>query len=186
MRQEVVLEALLWLKEHNCVYADVDLNFPSTDQFLVPCAHGAPVEVQEISTISISDVVAEKLPKKILSRSTNDPVYHYDFPNGEEMCFPHLFPYGINGYNCPRNITLHRSQYFHHRMGACDRRFRKNITYLLHAVSQYERGRLLDNINVHMRMHKPVHTGRGSSRITAADVCKYVRILTCRQKPICS
>lgn len=67
-------------------------------------------------------------------------------------------------------MKLYPKQYFDHRLYFFDGRFRKDITYLLHAVNEYERSRLLGTVSVHMRMRK---TEAENSHLTAGDIKRF-------------
>ena len=72
---------------------------------------------------------------------------------------------GINGYNQERSLKLYASDYFQHKLYFKDGRFRKDRGYLLHAVNFYEFHRLLNSVNIHMRMRKD-----SNNPLTASDI----------------
>lgn len=98
-------------------------------------------------------------------------MFAYDLVKGEESAFPWLFTCGKNGFKQHRKVSLTPSQYFHNRLSYHDGRFRNNITYLLHAVNEYERVRLLSAISIHMRMRKP--SSHDNRPVTAGNITHF-------------
>ena len=114
----------------------------------------------DLQTLLKSDKKHISLPK-----CTSSPTNAYNLLNGEEAAFPYLFPFGLNGYKHERAKMLYASDYFHHRLFYKDGRFRKDIGYLLHAVNFFEYQRLLNSVNIHMRMRKSAN-----SPLTVKDI----------------
>ena len=104
-----------------------------------------------------------------LRKCEGNPLNAYELLKGEEVAFPYLFPLGKNGFKFNRTKNLNTFMYFRHRLKYFDRRFRKNITYLLHAVNHYEFLRLSNSVGIHMRMRKTTNTDT-HSEITGKDL----------------
>lgn len=114
--------------------------------------------------IDIQTLLNSDIPHLSLNRCKSTPLNSYDTSKGEEMAFPHLFPHGVNEFGHERPARLTPSKYFKCRMYYKDGRFRKDISYLLHAVNYYEKERLLNAVSIHMRMRK------STGLLTASDV----------------
>ena len=151
--------ALAWLKQHNNLYKDI----LATD---ISCNTSASMNLsdsEESSTIptnytvpnvNVSEVANEN-HTIFLQKIQSAPVSPYGIISGEEMAFPWLFPYGINGYlsQHPMKITLR--EYLQLRLNNVAGVFRKDIPYLLNSVNVCDYQQLLSNISVHMIMRKP-------------------------------
>lgn len=181
IRRSKVNEALKWLQENNICYKDVTVsNFKimsQNDTCSITNETCALDDIEEISTVPVeysdpavelNHLISGKQPRIRLPKCDNDPVFAYDMETGEECAFPHLFPLGKNGYLENRNLKISMGKYFLCRLKYFDGRFRKDISYLLHAINQYERSRLLNEIGVHMRMRKMSNDKQ--INITAGDL----------------
>lgn len=62
-------------------------------------------------------------------------------------------------------MKLYASEYFQNKLYFKDGRFRKDIGYLLHAVNFNEFHRLLNSVNIHMRMGK-----KSTNPLKAGDI----------------
>lgn len=175
VRKEKLLKALLWLKAHNQIYDNISLNFDHIPEGINIENELAVIDntYEEYAVIpsdyvmphiDIQTLLNSDIPHLSLKRCRSTPLNAYDTPKGEEMAFPHLFPQGVNGFGHERPARLTPSKYFKCRMYYKDGRFRKDISYLLHAVNYYEKERLLNAVSIHMRMRK------STGLLTASDV----------------
>jgi hypothetical protein len=168
-----VIRAIAWLKLHNHLYADIQVQhmmdnigeiqetIPTDESCSVPADYVVP-------NVNISSAVNE--PSVItLSRIQSMPVSPYDMQNGEEMAFPWLFPNGINGFLSQRPMKLTLREYFQLRMNNISGTFRKDIPYLLSSVNVNDYKQMLSTISIHMLMRKPTH---GNEQVKARDIQK--------------
>ena len=137
IRPNRVIQALLWLKDHNSLYHDLEL--PDLDQH-----HYESSNITN-STDNIDLTEMSAVPSNYTSNHTiidlnaDNPIELYDVNFSEEMAFPWLFPNGINGYKTTRPRTLTLNQYLKSRLLNVDSRWRKDISYLINAVNIYEK-----------------------------------------------
>lgn len=87
-----------------------------------------------------------------IPRNYNNPVRILEVDHGEELAFPWLFPFGINGFKQERPIHLTPKMYFKGRLYHKDSRFRKNTTYLLHTAVSYDISCLKRAVNIKMKI----------------------------------
>jgi len=176
IRKQKVFDALHWLKINNDVYQDVVLDFDEkyctemlTEENLldsnideysaIPIDYAPP-------NVDVADLINCKTPHIKLPKCKG-PLSAYELVNGEEFAFPYLFPFGINGFKAERNKDIDTSLYFRHRLKYFDGRFRKDNTYLLHAINHYEFLRLTNSVSILMRMRK---SANDNSCITVNDL----------------
>ena len=164
IRKDKIIQTLHWLKKNNVLYKDIKVNFSMLNDFSED--KNLPMNDSEIEqfaaipinytspNIDIVKLINSKTPHVVLPKCKENPINIYEKENGEELAFPALFPLGKNGYICNRKEKIHPSLYFKHRICYFDGRFRKNSTYMLQAVNNYEFMRLLNSVNIHMRMMK--------------------------------
>jgi hypothetical protein len=184
-----LLLAFNWLKLHNHLYQDlctdsqlVDMSTTgksaiNLDQSMNLC--DADVNsLEEMSMIPV-DYVSElqgtvhSLQSTInIPRSNASPVRVYEVNNGEECAFPWLFPNGQFGYLHPRPIKVTPSMYFKYRIYNKHSKWRKDITYLLHAATSYDQMMLKQEIGVYMKMRMSLTSFEDGSvqPVTAKDV----------------
>ena len=173
-----VKDALIWLKQHNPLYATFknlslplddssDLNrknLKSTKEFL----NTIDIDVQ-FGTVNTNYTVPDIPIEAVLDPSScynielpikfNSPVWIDKIPHGEELCFPWLFPIGKSGITDKRDGHITKLKYFHHRFYNIDPRWRKDITYLMHAVNHFEQSKLSADIGIFMQTKKPGNHG---------------------------
>ena len=116
-----------------------------------------------VPQVDTSSFIREGVIK--VASSTCQPVNIFDENFGEEMAFPWLFPYGVNGLRYPRDTRINPSMYFKYRLYNRHAHFRHNLTYLLYSCVSYNVSLLKSQIGVHMRMCK-----NRDDRFTAADL----------------
>ena len=105
---------------------------------------------------------SENCEQLLVPRSKSKPVNLYQVPGGEESAFPWLFPTGENGYRpvnaegetWERTKKINPSMYWRTRLFSIDERWRKDVTYLLHAAVSYDLMLLNSELSTHMNMHK--------------------------------
>lgn len=179
VRKKEILGCLKWLKANNDIYKNItiDKNFYSNmseNEFMSESEKRNLSEYEEHGVVNINYDIPDFDIKNILNNNKNhvtlpkcsfSPVNAYDLKRGEEEAFPYFFPYGRNGYNQERQVKLYTSDYFHYRLYFKDERFRKDIGYLLHAINFYEFQRLLNSVNIHMRLRK-----NSTNLLTASDI----------------
>ena len=172
-----VKRALIWLKENNALYSDIDIimnkntlyqngldvtescslqnNFDSCS--LTPLNTSVP-DMNITDCFNKSGIVVPQI--------NDSPVHIYEIDFGEERAFPWLFPRGLHGFRFKRPLNIPRHMYFKHRLYNKDGLFRKNMTYLLHAAVSVDIALLKSEIGINMRMRK---SGTNSA-VTAGDV----------------
>ncbi|KAK6165196.1 hypothetical protein SNE40_023581 [Patella caerulea] len=102
------------------------------------------------SIFSISPT-ENKNPVKILTDKTN-----------EAMCFPTLFPTGLNTFADNRDERITLGRYLHCRLMNVDNRFAKNTDYIFYAQYLYELSQVVSSVSIALRKTKS-----GGNRITA-------------------
>lgn len=120
-----VFQALKWLKRHNILYRDVDIDMEemmhdnlfgsshNDDIFDVDSSTLTPMN-SFVPNVNIQDFISKGYID--ISRIEQKPVNIYGLKTGEEMTFPWLFPHGENGYNYPRQTPIPRAMYFRQRL----------------------------------------------------------------------
>lgn len=179
-----VFQALKWLKKHNILYSDVNIDMEemmhdklfdssrSNEVFDVDSFTLTPMN-SSLPNINIQDFITKGYIE--IPRIEQKPVNIYDMKTGEEMAFPWLFPHGINGYNFPRHTPIPRAMYFRQRLYHKSGSFRKNMTYLLHSAVNVDLALLKSEININMRMTKSLTEDK---YITASDVRNFQHNMT--------
>lgn len=132
---EKIKDALVWLKDNNPLYSDIELNIADRDELVDPESSSVRQQmnifnssssVEECAFISVnpsSNCVVGQLPsgnRIDIAPNENSPVNILNIANGEEMAFPWLFPYGTNGFNVEREMKLSPSMYFRSRLYNAD------------------------------------------------------------------
>ena len=80
------------------------------------------------------------------------PINIFQHEHAEELGFPHLFPFGINGFKSLTNIVTPH-QYFTCRILNKDKRWATNIQYLFWALNVYEQHTLQNSISIALRIN---------------------------------
>lgn len=173
-------DALTWLIENNPLYKEIKLeqsidilsdlnnellNGYESSSHLDSNFNYSSLTPLDVNTpiLNASSFLREGVIK--VSSSTHQPVNIFDLTSGEEMAFPWLFPFGVNGLRHNRDIHVNPSMYFKYRLYNRHAEFRYNLTYLLHSCVSYNVSLLKSEIGVHMRMCKS-----RDDRFTAADI----------------
>lgn len=159
-----ILDALIWLKNHNHIYKNIDIKVPPnlntsslfldfddgiTEMSSVPCDYTVPI-------VDSQRFVADG--KLVLPHVDSDPMYLNKIAFGEEMAFPWLFPDGCNGVNYERNIKLSLKKYCQYRLYHKDARWRKDVSYLLSAINMCEQEELLQSVNIVMKVRRTMNS----------------------------
>ena len=175
-RNEKVWDALKWLKANNKCYSNIEIDFNKneTNNCLEDSDIHAQDDIEQFGVIA-TNYSAPSTDSLSLPRHCTAPVFIYsnavDSMHMEEMAFPWLFTTGINGFKNERRRTLSLKDYFFYRMFSSDKRWRQDISYLLNAVNAYEQEYLLNLVNMHMCIRKPISKTTGlPTNLTAADV----------------
>lgn len=82
----------------------------------------------------------------------------------EELAFPWLFPYGVNGFKTNRKPTISVLQYFQNQLLGKENRWRKNATYIFWALNMYEQHKLQQCISVAVRKSSICDLPKGQSK----------------------
>jgi len=191
-----IIQSLLWLKANNELYHDINIDFPKQtinagdsqcvgsspsegncyhdDSFscalpnsvsFVPCSYVPPnISINDYMNCSINEVPVVNLP-----RIQSQPINVFNHPKAEEMCFPWLFPYGVNGLKEERETKLSVLSYFKSRIMSADSRWRKDLSYLFWAVNVFEQHKLQEQISIAVRM-KSSNSAINLSTLKAADL----------------
>ena len=102
------------------------------------------------------------------------PINIFQHKNAEELGFPHLFPYGNNGFKSLTNpVTPH--QYFTCRILNKDKRWATNIQYLFWALNVYEQHTLQNSISIALRIDPKSSTQLNAQSILTEQYSKHVQ-----------
>ena len=165
--------ALEWLKTNNPLYKDIELGPTITtgnicddniDDFdgLEHCSM-TPVN-SNVPNVSINSILGQiDVPS-----TAKSPISIYEMDFGEEMAFPWLFPYGINGIKTLREIKLNPSMYLKGRFYSNNSMFRKDMTYLLHTAISYNISLMKQQVSIQMKTKKS--EPHGNVLVTAQDL----------------
>lgn len=136
--------------------------------------------IHNIPDISPNDVIHGRTEKThtgvntyTLNRSKSTPINilgNISLPL-EELAFPWLFPYGINGFTTCRTPKVTDLQYFQSRLMNADKRFSSDISYIFFSNSIYEARKLADCVSVAIRMRNNIN--KQKEKITAADLKRH-------------
>lgn len=153
-----VKKALEWLIDNNFLYRDIILS--ESNKF-----HASTLTTHNFDTILEYGVIPNNYAYNINASHNSDfkplqvtvdpkPVNFLTFKKAEELAFPWLFPYGKGGYDAERIKKLTLCQYYKIRLYSAAAVWRKDITYLMHAVNTYEKNYLSQLISVYMKVQK--------------------------------
>ena len=186
VRPSKIKNALLWLKSHNLLYNDVDI---VPEVFLNNCTNEAFCqELDDVVQSSMHSLASLENPiqphvhlKKFLSdtnsalktlvleKQTGPAFSIFQNKKSEEMTFPDLYPYGVNGLQQSRNTRFSFLSYFQQRLFHCNDEWRKNLSWLFWALNTHEITKLYNEINIVCRMRKASISGRSQS-MTLGDI----------------
>ena len=168
VRLPILLRALVWLKENNHLYTDIDISDMQTmaaaSEIGVEETSGLTDTIEEEFSLTVknssasADLRSESNETSVCSipLATQKPVNIKDHPFGEEKAFPWLFPTGNNGLGTNRNVPLTNLSYFHSRLYHKDPRWRCDIPYVVSSLNLHEWSLLTSHISCYMRTQKPL------------------------------
>ena len=174
IRRPYVVRALHWLKDHNTLYRDIEIEEVSDD--------ARDIEIEEVSDDAPSSQTAAneialdgegessvirrdlQLPNievsNVINNNDNTPVHQlqrvqgapisiiYTCTDAEQMAFPWLYPDGNNGYKTSRDPP----GLFQSRHLSSDTHWASHIPYLFWSCNVLEQRRLNENISVAIQM----------------------------------
>lgn len=103
---------------------------------------------------ALSSLITRKsseLPIFCLNKQKTKPANMFSEQEIDELAFPWLLPYGINGLKTNRKPKITVLQYFQNRLLGKDNRWRTNTTYIFWALNMYEQHKLQECISVAVR-----------------------------------
>ena len=143
IRRPYVVRALHWLKNHNTLYRDIEIEEVSDD---APSSQTAANEIAldgegessvirrdlQLPNIEVSNVINNNnnAPVHQLQRVQGAPISIYTSTDAEQMAFPWLYPDGNNGYKTSRDPPITTLDYFQSRHLSSDTRWASHIPYL--------------------------------------------------------
>ena len=175
VRRPYVIRALQWLRHHNSLYRDIEIEEVSDDAL----SSQSPVNEVELDAegessvirtdlqlpnVEVSNLINSNAPVHQLQRVQGAPISIYTCTNAEQMAFPWLYPDGTNGYKTSRDPPITTLDYFQSRHLSSDARWASHIPYLFWSVNVLEQRRLNENISVAIRMRSCSGNTRTSSR----------------------
>ena len=159
-----VVRALHWLREHNMLYRDVEIEEVSDDTpSSQTAANEIALDVEGESSVIRTDLQLPNVEVSSVITNNNAPVHQlqcvqgapisiYTCTNAEQMAFPWLYPDGTNGFKTSRDPPITTLDYFQSCHLSCDSRWASHIPYLFWSVNVLEQHRLNENISVAIRM----------------------------------
>ncbi|KAK3925970.1 LOW QUALITY PROTEIN: ATP-dependent DNA helicase pfh1 [Frankliniella fusca] len=181
VRGQKVKKALLWLKNNNDFYRDIEI---STDNLDILPADGnvynnlSGIDIEECSTddneenISCvqenEDQITESVVPMLGDTSEQDyfnnimgwpslgeqPVNEFSHVGFIAKAFPTLFPYGHADLRAPRNRQITATNYFRHLMRYKDKRFAQHPRFRYYAFNSEMRWRALKNGGVYVKKNE--------------------------------
>ena len=145
VRKTVLQNCLMWLKKHNRHYSNIDISMCTAkithlqSELLQSCEQASLAQISFTPTnyvpkkSSLSSLITKKsseLPVICLKKQKTKPANMFSENEIEEVAFPWLFPYGVNGLKTNRKPTISVLQYFQNRLLGKENRWRKNATYI--------------------------------------------------------
>ena len=127
-----------------------ELQYKSSLNF-VTCMQ--PVNGAEMKTNNILNIAPAEGQK---------PTTYYKEPHCKALCFPKLFPKGLNTFNSAREIKLSLKKYLNQRLTSKDTRFSETTEYIFQSLDSTEREQLQNNISLTIRksFHEDVNAGQ--------------------------
>ena len=179
VRKTVLQNCLTWLKKHNRHYSNIDISM-CTDkithvqpELLESCEQASLAQISFTPTnyvpkqSALSSLITKKsseLPVICLKKQKTKPANMFSENEIEEVAFPWLFPYGVNGLKTNRKPTISVLQYFQNRLLSKENRWRKNATYIFWALNMYEQHKLQECISVAVRKSSMCDLHKGQSK----------------------
>lgn len=158
-----LMRALIWLKEHNQYYKDIEINYeiindlirsPDVTSSLPNCEFAIDQSVEGSFDSEISNEQMEFSESYVPSLNNYDHernIYQkleLPYPSidtklidefkteGYIVCaFPCLFPYGLADYRTPRDVTIELREWFQYLMDQSDRRFARDPRFRFFAMN---------------------------------------------------
>ena len=182
-----VYQALQWLQNNNHLYKDVLVDYKcksieTTKQPIpdVMLESGTTQHQKIVPSISKPNMLNDK---KQDTSTNSQPVYTLPLPNNkpvdilgssletpiEELAFPWLFPYGVNGFTSQREKKITDLAYFQSRLMNYDTRFSADLPYLFFENSIYEARKLSSCISIALRM-KTICSSDKQHKLQAKDL----------------
>ena len=169
VRRPYVIRALQWLRQHNPLYRDIEIeevsddasSFQSPDNEVELDAEGESSVIRrdlQLPNIEVSNLINNNAPVHQFQRVQGAPISIYTCTNAEQMAFPWLYPDGTNGYKTSRDPPITTLDYFQSRHLSSDARWASHIPYLFWSVNVLEQRRLNENISVAVRMRSSGNT----------------------------
>ena len=175
-----VVRALHWLREHNTLYRDIEIEEVLDDTTSSQtAANEIALDVEgessvvrtdlQLPNVEVSSVITNNnAPVHQLQRVQGAPISIYTCINAEQMAFPWLYPDGTNGFKTSRDPPITILDYFQSRDLSCDTRWASHIPYLFWSVNVLEQRRLNENISVAIRMR----SSSGNARVRNRSTCR--------------
>ena len=188
VRRPYVFRAIRWLKAHNQLYRDVEIDDDSLNE-PDPEPHQPQQESEEgfpefessvirrdftLPNVDVQNVITDgNAPVHQLERIRGAPVSLFSDREADQLAFPFLFPDGVNGYRTARDPSTSTSDYFQTRLLSSDPRWATHVPYLFWACNVMEQHRLQDKISVALHMHSSggrARQGPVVNRLTAGQL----------------
>ena len=149
VRRPYVIRALQWLRQHNSLYRDIEIEEVSDDAL----SSQSPVNEVELDAegessvirrdlqlpnVEVSNLINSNAPVHQLQCVQGAPISIYTCTNAEQMAFPWLYPDGTNGYKTSRDPPITTLDYFQSRHLSSDARWASHIPYLFWSVNVLE------------------------------------------------
>ncbi|KAK3932312.1 LOW QUALITY PROTEIN: ATP-dependent DNA helicase [Frankliniella fusca] len=175
VRKGKVLDALVWLKDHNPSYSDIIIDYENLDTLPTDgCVysdlkhsvnfHNDDDVGDDFENEDDSDLVFTHVPDVLnssLKKSFNNlliwpslgttPINEFSSPSYISMCFPHLFPYGKADYTVARPHKVRLSDYVQHLLLYKDGRFSKDERFRYFIMNSEMRWNSLNIGNVYVK-----------------------------------
>jgi hypothetical protein len=179
VRYSRVLVALAWLKDHNPLYKDVVIDSGSHNaesesdnsainesvNFIESCAMSSSYVPPNVS---LQNAFNSDFQRTEFPRITSKPASIFTEERTEELCFPHLYPFGKCGLKHQRQPPITDLEYFRHRLLCTDVRWRKDFAWIFWALNTFEIRKLYSSINIVTRTR--TQTAGDSQLLTASGV----------------
>lgn len=169
-----VKAALLYLKQHNPLYADIvidesqipvsltSLNEPEETEHLSSDSHRTSIDLEDIENpldlhrlVSNETMMLSNVPQaedfSIAPGEGEIPLSMLQDLYCEELAHPHLFPTGKFGYKAERDIKLSPVKYFNQRLLNYTQKFAEDSDYIFYALSTIQQLNLNSQINIAMK-----------------------------------
>ena len=123
IQRPCVVRALYWLREHNTLYRDVEIEMSDDTPSSQTAANEIALDVEgessvirtdlQLPNVEVSSVITNNnAPVHQLQRVQGAPISIYTCTNAEQMAFPWLYPDGTNGFKTFRDPPITTLDYF--------------------------------------------------------------------------